>query len=112
MGDPNAAKVEEATRGFIQFAAVLNDHLRGRKYLVADRLTIADFSVAITLPYAAEAHLPLDGFPEIARCMRGSPNSRPGASRFPPWPPPRRDPRRRRNARTVEITMQQHKIVS
>ena len=67
MGDPNAAKVEEAMRLFLQFAAVLNDHLSGRKFLVADRLTIADFSVAITLPYAAEAHLPLDGFPEIAR---------------------------------------------
>ena len=67
LGDPNAAKVQEATRSFIQFAAVLDDHLRGRKYLVGDGLTVADFAVAVTLPYAAQAHLPLGDFPEIER---------------------------------------------
>jgi len=64
---PDPAAVEEATGFFKQFAAVLNDHLRGRKYLVGDTLTIADFSVAITLPYAEKAKIPVAAFPEIER---------------------------------------------
>ena len=42
---------------------VLNDHLRGRKYLLGDTLTIADFSVAVTLPYAEKIKLPLGKLP-------------------------------------------------
>ena len=67
MGGPNPAAVEEAT-GFVKkFAAVLNDHLSGRDYLVGDGLTVADFAVAITLPYAERARIPLAGFTEIER---------------------------------------------
>ncbi len=67
IGDPNAAVIEEATGFFKQFAGVLNDHLKGRGYLVGDALTVADFATASMLPYAKEAGLPLDGFPEIRR---------------------------------------------
>jgi glutathione S-transferase len=67
MGGPDPAVVEEAT-GFIKrFGVVLNDHLSGRDYLVGDGLTVADFAVAITLPYAERARLPLAGFAEIER---------------------------------------------
>jgi glutathione S-transferase len=67
MGGPDPAVVEEAT-GFVKrFAAVLNDHLRGRAYLVGDGLTVADFAVAITLPYAERARIPLAGFTAIER---------------------------------------------
>lgn len=66
-GEPDPKAVEEATGFLRQFAAVLDDHLRGRKYLVGDALTIADFAVAVTLPYAEQARLPLQGLPEIAR---------------------------------------------
>jgi glutathione S-transferase len=34
---------------------------------VDDALSIADFAVAITLPYAEKTGLPLDNFPEIRR---------------------------------------------
>ena len=67
MGEPNPAVVEEATGFFKQFAAVLNDHLKGRAYLVGDALTVADFAVGITLPYAEDARIPLAEFPEIER---------------------------------------------
>lgn len=66
-GAPDPKAVEEATGFFRQFAQVLNDHLRDRKYLLGDTLTIADFSVAVTLPYAEEAKIPVGGFPEIKR---------------------------------------------
>ncbi|WP_367619688.1 glutathione S-transferase family protein [Caballeronia sp. SEWSISQ10-4 2] len=46
---------------------MLNQHLRGRKWLVGDDLTIADFSVAVTLPYAKRAAMPLEEFPEVQR---------------------------------------------
>ncbi len=64
---PDPKAVEEATGFFRQFAQVLNDQLRGRKYLVGDGLTIADFSVAVTLPYAQRAQIPVGEFPEIER---------------------------------------------
>lgn len=64
---PDPAAVEEASGFLKQFGAVLDTHLAGRKYLVGDALTIADFSVAVTLPYMEKAKLPLGGFKEIAR---------------------------------------------
>jgi glutathione S-transferase len=67
MGDPDPAAVEEATGYFRPFAKVLNDHLSGRRYLVGDGLTLADFAVAAFLPNAEQARLPLDGFAEIQR---------------------------------------------
>jgi glutathione S-transferase len=67
MGGPDRAVVEEATSFVKRFAAVLNDHLRGRAYLVGGGLTVADFAVAITLPYAERARIPLAGFREIER---------------------------------------------
>ena len=67
MGSPDPAVVEEATGFFKRFAAVLNDHLSGRAYLVGDALTVADFAVGITLPYAEDARIPLAEFPEIER---------------------------------------------
>jgi glutathione S-transferase len=67
LGGPDPKAVEEATGFFKQFAQVLNDHLRGRKYLVGDTLTVADFSVAVTLPYAEKAKIPVGEFSEIER---------------------------------------------
>jgi glutathione S-transferase len=66
-GTPDPKAVEEATGFFKQFAAVLDGHLAGRKYLLADTLTIADFAMGITLPYAEKAKIPLAAFPAVAR---------------------------------------------
>lgn len=67
IGEPDAAETAKATPGFERYAKVLEAHLKGRRYLVGDALSVADFAVAITLPYAQEARLPLDNFPEIRR---------------------------------------------
>jgi glutathione S-transferase len=74
--DPEAKAVEEATGFFKQFAAVLNDHLRDRKYVLGNALTIADFALAATLPRADEARIPVQGFTEIVRwheCLKELP---------------------------------------
>jgi len=67
LGDPDQAEIEDALGYFKQFAAILNDHLKGKKYIVGDKLTIADFGVASFLPSAEQAKLPLDGYDEIHR---------------------------------------------
>jgi glutathione S-transferase len=67
LGDPDPAAVAEATGYFRQFATVLNDHLRGRRFVVGDGVTVADFALATSLPYAEPAGLPLRDFLEVER---------------------------------------------
>jgi len=67
IGAPDPPVVEEALGEFRRCAAILNTHLKGRNWLLGEALTVADFSVAITLPYASQASLPLDEFPEVLR---------------------------------------------
>lgn len=67
LGPPNEAATREATGNVLQYGHILNEHLRGRAYLVGDLLTIADFAVAVTLPYAERAHIPIAEFPEVRR---------------------------------------------
>ncbi len=67
LGDADADEIEDATGYFHRFAGVLNGHLKGREYLVADKLSIADFGVASFLPTAEQARLPLDDYGEINR---------------------------------------------
>lgn len=67
IGTPDPAEVERATTEWRRFAKVLDQHLRDRRWLVGDTLTVADFAVAVTLPYAERAHIPLAEFPAIER---------------------------------------------
>lgn len=67
MGDPTPAVVEEARGYFRKYAGILSDHLSGRRWLVGETLTVADFAVAAALPYADQAGIPLDEFPEVRR---------------------------------------------
>lgn len=67
IGAPDMNVVEEALGEFRRWAAVLNEHLKGRTWLVGDSITVADFSVAMVLPYADEARLPLGEFANICR---------------------------------------------
>jgi len=67
IGAPDAKAVEADQNEFRRYAAVLSDHLKGRTWLVGDTLTVADFSVAVTLPYARDAQIPLNEFPEVRR---------------------------------------------
>jgi glutathione S-transferase len=51
------AEVALARRDFLPMAAVLEAHMRGRNYVVGDRVTAADFLVAYTLDVAEEMQL-------------------------------------------------------
>lgn len=67
LGEPDTKAVDEATGFFKQFAAVLDDHLADRTFLLGDHLTVADFAVSVTLPYADRIKLPLDDFKNLVR---------------------------------------------
>ena len=67
LGPEDPAMVEESLAGFRRFAAVLDGHLENRDWLVGDAPTAADFAVAVTLPYAEPANMPLDEFSSVAK---------------------------------------------
>ena len=65
MGDPEAAKVDEALAAFRRFGAVLNGRLEGKKFVVGDALTLADLTLASSLMYAKQADVPLAEFANV-----------------------------------------------
>jgi glutathione S-transferase len=67
LGPPDPAFIARGEQNFARFAAVLNDSLRGKTWLVGERLTIADFSIAGFVPLAERMALPVEKFPEILR---------------------------------------------
>jgi glutathione S-transferase len=71
IGEADPAKVNPAIEQFHKFGRVLDDHLNGRDYLVGDDLSVADFAVAVSLPYAEQMKLPLRDYPNIARWHDG-----------------------------------------
>jgi glutathione S-transferase len=63
--EPDALATAEAD--FARWAAVLEAHLADRRFLVGERRTVADFSVAAMLMYADLAQLSLADSPAVAR---------------------------------------------
>jgi glutathione S-transferase len=70
-GSPDPAFIARGEQNFTRFAAVLNGSLRGKTWLIGERLTIADFSVGALVPSAQRMGLPVGNFPEILRWYRG-----------------------------------------
>src|SRR5262249_42938104 len=71
LGPPDPAFIARGEQNFARFAAVLDGSLRGRTWLIGERLTIADFSVGALVPSAKRMGLPVDNFPEILRWYKG-----------------------------------------
>ncbi len=67
LGAPDPGFVARGSHNFARFASVLDRHLQGRRWIVGERLTIADFSVGTLVPTAARCGLPVDEFHEIRR---------------------------------------------
>jgi glutathione S-transferase len=67
LGEPDEAAIEAVRQPLLDCAAVLDAALAGRDWLVGDRITLADVSLAARLMYLEAARLPLEGFAEIAR---------------------------------------------
>lgn len=67
IGEPSQEALNKAEDQFLESAQILDDHLSGREFIVGDSLSLADFSLAVLLPYAEQAKIPLNGFNEIQR---------------------------------------------
>jgi len=67
LGAADPAEVEKGLAQFNRAAKVLDQHLKGRKFLCGDRLTVADFSVGAALIMAEKAQFPLEPYGEIRR---------------------------------------------
>jgi glutathione S-transferase len=65
MGEPDANKVDEALVNFRRFAAVLDKHLDGKRYVVGNSMTLADLTLASSLMYSEQTQAPLGEFPNI-----------------------------------------------
>jgi glutathione S-transferase len=63
------ARCEEETAKFARFAAVLEHQLQGRRFIVNDQLTLADFCVGARLPFAQPLKLSLSDYPNIRRWL-------------------------------------------
>jgi glutathione S-transferase len=69
QGKPDLARCEEEEGRFKRFAAVLDGALAGKRFLVNDQLTLADFCVAAPLSHAAAAELPIAGLRNVKRWL-------------------------------------------
>jgi glutathione S-transferase len=58
----NEGALAEGLAMFDRFAKVLDECLDGRKYLVGDDVTLADYAVVAPLMYRIPAELPVDGY--------------------------------------------------
>ncbi|MBD3652444.1 glutathione S-transferase family protein [Kangiella sp.] len=67
IGKPDSEALQKIEPQFKQHAELLNNHLKGKDFVVGNSLTLADFSLGVMLPYAEQAQIPLDDFPEIQR---------------------------------------------
>lgn len=65
MGGPEERAVADATEDFHQYAAVLDKHLEGKKFVCGDKVTLADFSLGASFMYAVPGKLPMDKYKNI-----------------------------------------------
>ena len=71
LGPPDPAFIARGEPNFDRFAAVLNNSLRGKTWLIGEQLTIADFSIGAFVPSAERMELPIGKFTEILRWYKG-----------------------------------------
>src|SRR3546814_5224751 len=50
-----------------RYFAVLDAHLQQQDFIVAGKLSLADFAVGVTLPYAEASRIPLNDYPAVRR---------------------------------------------
>ena len=65
IGEPDGSRVREGEKLFRPLAALLNDHLANRPYLVGDTVTLADFVVGGAATYVERGRFPVADFPNL-----------------------------------------------
>jgi glutathione S-transferase len=67
LGAPDPAFIARGEQNFARFAAVLDEQLKGKSWLIGEQLTIADFAIGALVPTAVRCGLRIERFPEIRR---------------------------------------------
>ena len=67
QGPPDPHEIERGEGLFHRFAAVLDDHLQGRAWLVGTNVTLADYAVGSYLDLSDAAQFPVQNYQEIGR---------------------------------------------
>jgi len=65
QGAPDPAEIKKGEDQFHRFATVLDDHLKGRDWLVGNNVTLADYAVGSMLDLTEAAHLPAEKYQNI-----------------------------------------------
>lgn len=67
IGGPDQSKIDAAMEDFHRFAAVLNDHLTERDFILGNDVTVADFAVGAVSALALhpQSQVPLDAYPNL-----------------------------------------------
>lgn len=74
--EPDQKIMQQGIEDFRKYAAVADGQLKTTKFLAGDKVTIADFAVAVWLSYAKICELPVSEFSNLARwskAMQGLP---------------------------------------
>ncbi|HXD43934.1 MAG TPA: glutathione S-transferase family protein [Pseudolabrys sp.] len=66
MGSADTARLADAQERFAPLARVLDTQLAGRKFLLGNDVTLADFIVGGAATYVDRGRIPFDGYPNIA----------------------------------------------
>ena len=66
-GEPDPAALAKGAESFERAAKVLDGELKGRKFIIGEELTVADFCLGAPLNYAEMARLPIEPYREIKR---------------------------------------------
>ncbi len=66
---PNMARVEEYMRDLARQAEILDEHLKGRTWILGERFSIADIALGPVVEVAQRVRFPLDPYPEIVRWL-------------------------------------------
>ena len=57
--------LDKSLNELARYGAVLNEHLKSRKFVIGDEPSLADLTMAAPLIHAGMAQLPLDEYPHI-----------------------------------------------
>ena len=67
LGEPDPAFIARGQENFVRFAAVLDEQLKDKPWIIGERLTIADLSIGALVPTAVRCGLPIERFSAIRR---------------------------------------------
>jgi glutathione S-transferase len=70
-GPADPAFIARGEENFARFGEVLNTSLKGRKWLVGETPTIAEFAIGAWIPAASRLDLPIAKYPQIVRWYEG-----------------------------------------